>query len=443
VNGTNLNGVDLFAPRRPDGAGGDPLPQRRGDNRGPEPGPPPHDQRPPIPRQPTSPEAFRAPEAFRGPEREVTGPPPAMPGRPDTVDADVIEDRPMPAGAPPAPPVPSGPPAAAAPPPPAWPPPAWPPVPADAQGQADEAPPVPEALAAALDITSEIPRVRGDRTDTPDPATAGGWNGATAGVTPVAESGEKPIVPQAYTPPPLVAPGQPAPPPPAPEPRPAPPNRVIAYADETMELPIFRELESAWFRARPATDEGPTGLARDEEPQPASTNGKRSPAPAEAEPVPAAAEDVAEVEAPSAESLSLDIQVSLGRLASPPDQAVPSGQAVPSEKQLADSRVPSPDQAWRTAADDGWHAARAAAEPEVSAVTDAGLPKRVPMAQLVPGGVEKAPTNANKRSPEQVRGLLSAYHRGVQRGRTRGGDDAKPPESSTPTGNSHGGKELE
>jgi hypothetical protein len=79
----------------------------------------------------------------------------------------------------------------------------------------------------------------------------------------------------------------------------------------------------------------------------------------------------------------------------------------------------------------------------VAAVTDAGLPKRVPMAQLVPGGVEKAPTNANRRSPEQVRGLLSAYHRGVQRGRTRNGDDAKPPESSTPTGNSHGGKELE
>jgi hypothetical protein len=103
----------------------------------------------------------------------------------------------------------------------------------------------------------------------------------------------------------------------------------------------------------------------------------------------------------------------------------------------------TPDQAWRTAADEGWHAARAAAAPEVAAVTDAGLPKRVPMAQLVPGGVEKAPTNANRRSPEQVRGLLSAYHRGVQRGRTRNGDDAKPPESSTPTGNSHGGKELE
>ena len=39
------------------------------------------------------------------------------------------------------------------------------------------------------------------------------------------------------------------------------------------------------------------------------------------------------------------------------------------------------------------------------------------MAQLVPGGVEKAATGTNRRSPDAVRGLLSAYHRGVQRGR--------------------------
>jgi hypothetical protein len=88
-------------------------------------------------------------------------------------------------------------------------------------------------------------------------------------------------------------------------------------------------------------------------------------------------------------------------------------------------------------------AASQAADPQVDGTTSAGLPRRVPMAQLVPGGVEKATANANRRSPEQVRGLLSAYHRGVQRGRTRTGDDAKNPES-TATGNPpHGGKEQE
>jgi hypothetical protein len=106
-------------------------------------------------------------------------------------------------------------------------------------------------------------------------------------------------------------------------------------------------------------------------------------------------------------------------------------------------RIPMPEPVWRSAADEGWMAASAAAEPEVAGVTDAGLPKRVPMAQLVPGGVEKNTAGANRRSPEQVRGLLSAYHRGVQRGRTRDGED-RTPESSTTAGHSpQGGKEQD
>nr|BFE76605.1 hypothetical protein GCM10020092_099060 [Actinoplanes digitatis] len=78
----------------------------------------------------------------------------------------------------------------------------------------------------------------------------------------------------------------------------------------------------------------------------------------------------------------------------------------------------SAEEAWRTAADDGWQRAMAAAEPVVNDTTRSGLPKRVPQAQLVPGGVQDGPRNQNRRSPDEVRGLLSAYHRGVQRGRT-------------------------
>ena len=100
--------------------------------------------------------------------------------------------------------------------------------------------------------------------------------------------------------------------------------------------------------------------------------------------------------------------------------------------------------AWHTAADDGWSAAKQAADPQADGTTSAGLPRRVPMAQLVPGGVEReVATTANRRSPEQVRGLLSAYHRGVQRGRTRTADDAKNPESTTPGNPPHGGKEQD
>jgi hypothetical protein len=58
------------------------------------------------------------------------------------------------------------------------------------------------------------------------------------------------------------------------------------------------------------------------------------------------------------------------------------------------------------------------------------------MAQLVPGGIEKPYAGVQKRSPEQVRGLLSAYHRGVQRGRSDGG----APNAGNPP---HSGKEQE
>jgi len=87
---------------------------------------------------------------------------------------------------------------------------------------------------------------------------------------------------------------------------------------------------------------------------------------------------------------------------------------------------------WRSAADEGWRAAQAAGEPYDGGNTDTGLPRRVPMAQLVPGGVDTASgPSSDKRSPDSVRGLLSAYHRGVQRGRSQGAGDAEPgPQSS-------------
>ena len=65
----------------------------------------------------------------------------------------------------------------------------------------------------------------------------------------------------------------------------------------------------------------------------------------------------------------------------------------------------------------------AVAAPDAG-TTRSGLPKRVPHAQLVPGGVQSGPRHQNRRSPDEVRGLLSAYHRGVQLGRTAGSAEA-------------------
>jgi hypothetical protein len=309
---------------------------------------------------------------------------------------------------------------------PSAPPPAWPPVPPRAAPELPEpaSPHVPEELAAALDITSEIPRVRVDR----DNETIG-WNIGSGSNRSVA--GGSPVVPAGYAPPAVGVPlsQQPA------EQRLAPPEpaRVKTYADETMELPIFRELESAWFRSRPEdTDEAITAPAA----QAAAGQSTAAPgAPVVPQP-PAPAPYVPQGAAPPP-------VVPASVLANGGASGTTTGNAHMGTSPTSGGRTPAPEPAWRSAADDGWVAASQAADPQVDGTTTAGLPRRVPMAQLVPGGVEKATTNANRRSPEQVRGLLSAYHRGVQRGRTRTGDDATTPESTASGNPPHGGKEQE
>ncbi|GAB1689340.1 nitrate- and nitrite sensing domain-containing protein [Krasilnikovia sp. M28-CT-15] len=103
-----------------------------------------------------------------------------------------------------------------------------------------------------------------------------------------------------------------------------------------------------------------------------------------------------------------------------PARPVPSRPAADQGEPDAPRPSPSAEEAWRTAADDGWQRALAATAPPDNGTTRSGLPKRVPQAQLVPGGVQSNPRNQQRRSPDEVRGLLSAYHRGVQRGRTAG-----------------------
>jgi hypothetical protein len=191
-----------------------------------------------------------------------------------------------------------------------------------------------------------------------------------------------------------------------------------------MELPIFRELESAWFMtsappanapakpAAPAPDNN--GLGDDT----ISSQRFSTAEPARSVGVPH--------QAGPPESRELD-PATVGA-------AVSNGNAAPA---AAASTSP-----WQTAADEGWQAARAAAEMPVDTTTTAGLPKRTPMAQLVPGGVDRGGNSVKSRTPEGVRGLLSAYHRGVQRGRTK--EQSTNPEE-TPGGqqSSQAGKEHE
>ncbi|WP_213452991.1 sensor histidine kinase [Rhizomonospora bruguierae] len=385
TNGGGATGTDGTAT----GPGGEALPQRRsgdhwavdGEVSGPPAG---------IPRQvPTSPEvgangapANGAPRPGGFAERLSSrpggpgGPLAPRPGGavPPSANPPVVP----PAAAPPmVPPVASAPPAVSVPPvvsappvgsgSPAGPaaPPAWPPV----APEREATPPAPpERVAAALDMTAELPRVRPD--ELAAPAT--------------------PYVPPAQA-------------------------QRQRFADETMELPIFRELESAWFRTRRSAS--PPGA-----PGGSTTIAPSAPAGAPSAPT-----------GPVEEKFAPPAMPQVGPMGGAGEIPAPAPVPAPAVKPPAPpvlSPPPPPIEAirpsWETAADDGWRAAQALAEIDIDETTTAGLPKRVPMAQLVPGGVEKPVAAVQRRTPEGVRGLLSAYHRGVQRGRTQPKDEHSP-----------------
>jgi signal transduction histidine kinase len=83
---------------------------------------------------------------------------------------------------------------------------------------------------------------------------------------------------------------------------------------------------------------------------------------------------------------------------------------------------------WTSPADAGWEAAEVAHAPVSGGVTIAGLPKRVPKANLVPGGVggtSPAPP-APTRSASQTRDRLSSFQRGVREARANSQSDEVP-----------------
>jgi hypothetical protein len=182
-----------------------------------------------------------------------------------------------------------------------------------------------------------------------------------------------------------------------------------------MELPIFREVESAWFRTRRKVPEEVSAA------QPSTLAGAAT----------AGAGDDLSQSMPSGSEGARSTGTA-GKAAMM-DTPTPAGRAYGSGSGAAAGGAASSDKwgDWRTAADEGWRAASAASEVIPTETTRAGLPKRVPMAQLVPGGVENPTTSTQRRTPEAVRGLLSAYHRGVQRGRSNAKDDHR---GATPGG---------
>ncbi|MFI9641998.1 nitrate- and nitrite sensing domain-containing protein [Micromonospora sp. NPDC051925] len=420
---SGTNGGDSFTPRPTNGQSIDPLPQRRSSD-----DPDSTGQQPVIPRQlPSSPEArpyssppvppVSAPPLPHYPAAPVSGQPVSgypVSGQPASgypVSGQPVSGYPVsgqPAsgypvsaspyagqpgsvvpvsGSPSVPPaLPTsggGAPGAAAPP-------AWPPV-ANPERDATT-PPVPERLAAALDMTTELPRLPRAEAAAPAPRQS---------VTPPLRAGQassanhRPSTPQQ-----------------------APQQR---YADETMELPIFRELESAWFRTRKPGPEEAAGAK-----QPVANGSVTSQSTVDI------AGHTVQYPAPGTTGgAPMADTAPAGGM--PRDNGPTADGSLPGRGDGPATRRPAPQStAWQTAADGGWRAAAAATEAPVAGTTQTGLPKRTPMAQLVPGAIEKPTTSVQRRTPEAVRGLLSAYHRGVQRGRTTSDNPTNP--DATPGG---------
>jgi signal transduction histidine kinase len=81
---------------------------------------------------------------------------------------------------------------------------------------------------------------------------------------------------------------------------------------------------------------------------------------------------------------------------------------------------------WTSPADEGWRAAQVVASPAAGDTTQAGLPRRVPRANLVPGSVggsggpssnEAAEPEAPARSADAARSRMASFQRGVREGR--------------------------
>ena len=99
----------------------------------------------------------------------------------------------------------------------------------------------------------------------------------------------------------------------------------------------------------------------------------------------------------------------------------------PQQESTASETPPAPEVSWARPSDQGWEAAAAVSEPSTGGTTTAGLPRRVPQANLVPGAAsaeQVAPVPAPARSAAATRDRFSSFQRGSREGRAVAGSEA-------------------
>jgi signal transduction histidine kinase len=81
---------------------------------------------------------------------------------------------------------------------------------------------------------------------------------------------------------------------------------------------------------------------------------------------------------------------------------------------------------WSSPADEGWHAAETVDSPSSSGSTAAGLPRRQPSANLVPGAIPSTQPVVPTRSAAAARDRLAGFQQGVSQGRAAASETTGP-----------------
>ncbi|HZC39334.1 MAG TPA: nitrate- and nitrite sensing domain-containing protein [Streptosporangiaceae bacterium] len=107
----------------------------------------------------------------------------------------------------------------------------------------------------------------------------------------------------------------------------------------------------------------------------------------------------------------------------PAETATTSTASTASAASTASTASTESTEGWSSPSDAGWRAAEAVAAPAAGGVTQAGLPKRVPKANLVPGGVTGEPApQIPVRSAALTRDRFASFQRGIREARAAVGE---------------------
>ncbi|WP_436759448.1 sensor histidine kinase [Streptosporangium sp. V21-05] len=188
-------------------------------------------------------------------------------------------------------------------------------------------------------------------------------------------------------------------------------------------LPIFAAVGSDWFRSgaaavpEPEREVAPEPVA-EVRPRPLEQRVRRGPQGLETQNIP----QITHSTPPPQQHQPLPQRAPQQASQQAPQQAQPLPQRTPQPAQQPRQAEPVAErQPWSTPSDQGWAAAEVAKKPVEGGVTGAGLPKRVPKANLVPGAASAASAAPAPPMPpisaERVRSRLSSFQQGVRQGR--------------------------